>query len=599
MELRGGLMFYGIRAKVTQACLLLACGTLLVLGAFLLWFLKGYFLENLESNLLSKTKMVRIALSGPVIKGEETIDALAKQIGRESLVRVTVIGKDGRVLGDSLEDYTKMENHLSRPEVWAALNGETGISTYYDNVLQEEMLYIALPVKGPDGIAGAVRLAASNNQVQKDLNYLWRILGMAILLTGLFSVILSFRLAESLTKPLKEVNLAAKYIAVGNLQHRVYLHRNDEIGSLGQTINEMAATISDKVNEISSSRQRLVTILYHLVSGVIVLDSATKVQMANPAAVRFFGLTDAAVLGKYLLEVVRHPELNERVQAIAKGGNDGMLEISLIYPEERVLQVYLAVIPGGANKIAGVLLVMHDITAIRRLEQVRKDFVANVSHELKTPITSIKGFAETLLDGALEDTETARRFLEIIDREALRLSNLVDELLDLAHLEARKEILERQPVQIPELIREVLAEFEPRVTDGRLSFRTEYPQQQIPMVSGNRARLKQVLVNLVDNAVKYTPAGGEIVFGAQVENQGLKVWVKDTGEGIPAADVGRVFERFYRVDKGRSRRSGGTGLGLAIVKHIIENHGGRVGVESRLGSGSTFYFILPLEIKQA
>ncbi|MEW6661133.1 MAG: two-component system histidine kinase PnpS [Bacillota bacterium] len=589
-------MFYGIRAKVTQTYLLLACGTLLALGAFLLWLLKGYFLGNLENSLLFQTKIALTVLSGPVIegKGAGEIDDLANRLGKEAAVRVTVIGKDGTVLGDSMENYARMENHLSRPEVRAALTGETGISTRYSSTLQTEMLYIALPVRGPDGIAGAVRLAVPNTQVKQDLRHLWRLLGMATLMAGIFSVLLSFRLAASLTKPLKELSQAAKYIAIGNLHHRVYLHRNDEIGSLAHTINEMAATISDKVNEISSSRQRLATILHHLVSGVVVLDPTTKVQMANPAAVRFLGMAEAAMIGRHLLEVVRHPELNERVQAMAKGGKDGMLEIGLIHPEERVLQVYLAVIPGRENKIAGVLLVMHDITAIRRLEQVRKDFVANVSHELKTPITSIKGFVETLLDGALEDSATARRFLEIIDREAIRLSNLVDELLDLSQLEARKEITERQPVHIPELVGEVLAEFESRLADGILGVRVEYPQK-IPLVLGSRERLKQVLVNLVDNAVKYTPAGGEIVIGAQVENQGIKVWVKDSGEGIPAADVSRVFERFYRVDKGRSRRSGGTGLGLAIVKHIIENHGGQVGVESRLGSGSTFYFILPLE----
>jgi two-component system phosphate regulon sensor histidine kinase PhoR len=589
-------MFYGIRAKVTQTYLILACGTLLVLGVFLLWLLKGYFLANLENNLLTQTKIVQTVFSGPIIEGRGAgeINDLAGRLGKEAGLRVTVIGKDGNVLGDSIENYTMMENHLSSPEIRAALSGKTGISTRYNSALQTEMLYIALPVRGPDSIAGAVRLAVPNTQVKQDLNRLWHLLGIAVFVAGIFSVLLGLRLASSITNPLKEVSQAAKFIAIGNLHHRVRLRRNDEIGSLAQTINEMAATINDKVNEITSSRQRLATILHHLVSGVIVLDPGVKVQMANAAAIRFLGMTEKTMTGRHLLEVVRHPELNERVAAMAKGEEDGMLEISLIYPEERVLQVYLAVIPGGEKRIAGFLLVMHDITAIRRLEQIRKDFVANVSHELKTPITSIKGFAETLLDGTLEDPVTARRFLEIIDREAIRLSDLVDELLDLSRLEAMKEIPERQPVQIPDLVGEVLAEFEQRLAAGRLRFRVEFPQQQIPVVSGSRVRLKQVLVNLVDNAVKYTPAGGEISVGAQMENQVLKVWVKDSGEGIPAQDIGRVFERFYRVDKGRSRRSGGTGLGLAIVKHIIENHGGRVGVESRLGSGSTFFFFLPV-----
>jgi len=587
-------MFYGIRAKVTQTYLVLACGTLLLLGFFLLWMLKGFFLDNLESSLISQAKIARTALSGMIIEEKDTVDALINRIGKEAGVRVTVVRKDGTVLGDSMVHYGTMENLLSRPEVWAALNGETGIAARYYSGLQAEMLYVALPVEGPNGIVAAVRLAAPNTEASQDLNRLLQLLIIATLMTGFLSVFLSFRMAASLTKPLEEVSQAAKHIAVGNLRHRVYLHRNDEIGSLGQTINEMAATISDKVNEISSSRQRLATILHHLGSGVIVLDPAARVQMANSTAVRFFGLTETAMLGRHLLEVVRHLELNERVKAMARGGKDDMLEISLSHPVERVLQVYLAVIPGEGKMVAGVLLVMHDITAIRRLEQVRKDFVANVSHELKTPITSIKGFAETLLEGVPEDTATARCFLEIINREALRLSNLVDELLDLSQLEAKKEIIERQPVDILGMVEEVLSEFEQRLAEGMLSVRIVFPEQ-IPVVLGNKARLKQVLVNLVDNAVKYTPAGGEIVVGAQSEDQDLRVWIKDSGEGIPAMDVGRVFERFYRVDKGRSRRSGGTGLGLAIVKHIIENHGGRVGVESRLGSGSTFYFILPVE----
>ncbi|KKM09318.1 hypothetical protein SY88_19305 [Clostridiales bacterium PH28_bin88] len=587
-------MFKGIRAKVTFTYLVLACVSLVILGSFLQWLLEGYLLTNLQSSLLSQGQLA-VHVLAPYLEEEAGVggvDRIVDRLGQEAEVRVTLIRADGVVLGDSDEDAARMENHRDRPEVKEAMAGGTGTAYRLSSTLNTRMMYVAVPVNASGRVAGVVRLALPDTKVRADLGRMRNLLGLATLVAGLVSVVLSLRLASSLTAPLEEIGKAAKNIAAGNLRHRVHLRRRDEIGDLARTVNEMAATLGAKVSELSTSRQRLAAVLHHMVSGVIVLNHYGNVEMANPAAARFLGLPEAVMSRRHILEVLRHTGLYDRIRQVAASGGTGMVEVRLVHPEERVLQVHLATIPGEDPLAPGVLLVMHDISALRKLEQVRTDFVANVSHELKTPVTAIKGFTETLLDGALEDESTVRRFLGIIDKEATRLINLIKDLLDLSQLETRRVVGEKRPVALNEVAEEVLAELGAGLREGCMTVRMEFPPD-LPEVPADRERLRQVLANLVDNAIKYTPAGGEITMGGSLAGEEVQVWVKDTGIGIPAPDLDRVFERFYRVDKGRSRHSGGTGLGLSIVKHIVENHGGRVWVDSEPGRGSTFYFTLP------
>jgi two-component system phosphate regulon sensor histidine kinase PhoR len=427
------------------------------------------------------------------------------------------------------------------------------------------------------------------------LTVLW-VLSSAGYLSQTVAMVLGFFLALAvavamrrlISWPLSRVAETAGQMAEGDLSQTLRVYESDEMGKLAQSLNQMAQRLRATLSLVTEEKNRMQAILDSMADGVIAVDGETRVILINPVVEEAFGLNEEASLGKTVLEVVRDYDLDRLFREALDSGRPVKQELRILTPEPRLFRVHLTPMRGGQR---GVVALFRDITERRQLEKMRTEFVANASHELRTPLTSIRGFIEALQDGALEDPETARRFLAIIDEETKRLSELVDDLLQLASIEERRRSFRRQPVELASIIQRVSDTFATRVQQKGLRLRVDLPDD-LPPVLGDANLLSQVFHNLLDNAVKFSEKG-EIVVRARQENGGVAVEIADNGIGIAPEHLTRIFERFFRADKSRAASSGGTGLGLAIVKHIVEGHGGEVRVTSRLGEGSVFTVILP------
>jgi two-component system phosphate regulon sensor histidine kinase PhoR len=394
------------------------------------------------------------------------------------------------------------------------------------------------------------------------------------------------------TRPLYEIIEASREITRGNLDRRLRIHSGDEIGQLAQNINDLAGQLKNSISQVTEARNQFEAILKSMADGVIAVNQNGEVLFINPVVEEIFGTGGESAKGKNVLGVLRHYDAERFVQRVLKTGEPATLEIKAIGPQEKVFRLHATPLQSAQTGRGGAVILLRDITERKKLEEMRTEFVANVSHELRTPLTSLQGYLETLLGGAIDEPETARRFLEIMSKETERLTRLVDDLLHLSKIEGRRIAHRWQPVRLAECIDRVLAMFRPQARAKNITLNGEV-QPDLPYVQGDPDMLTQVLINLVDNAVKYTPAGGKVTVAAQTQGENVRVAVADTGPGIPPESLPRIFERFYRVDKARSRELGGIGVGLAIVKHIVNAHGGKTFVESTVGKGSTFSFVLP------
>ncbi|MHB1043672.1 MAG: two-component system histidine kinase PnpS [Eubacteriales bacterium] len=409
------------------------------------------------------------------------------------------------------------------------------------------------------------------------------------------SAVLAYILYNRLINPLEEMTSIAQDMARGNLDQEIRIFARDEIGDLARSINYMARQLKNNLDDVLAEKNRIQAILTSMADGVIALDSWGRVILINAVVEGMFGISLANCRGKNILRVVRNNELDSILNKALETEQAIQKQIRIVTPEPRYFRVHVTPLKGAGGERGGVVALLRDITERRKLEEMRSDFVANVSHELRTPLTSIRGFAETLLDGAMEDPELARSFLGIINTETERLTRLIDELLNLSRIESQESVLKIQLVEIGPLIENAVSVFQPRAAEKNLSIKVAGVPEKIPPIQADPDLLTQVLINLIDNAVSYTPPGGEITLLVSEEGGEMKVDVRDNGIGIPPESLTRLFERLYRVDKARSREQGGTGLGLSIVKHIVEAHGGAVQVSSKVGEGSTFSFTLPLD----
>jgi len=403
----------------------------------------------------------------------------------------------------------------------------------------------------------------------------------------------TYLVARRLLGPLSTMLPATRRIASGDLEQRLEVPADDELGLLARHLNEMVERLRSNIREISNERNKVRSILASLTDAVVAVDQVGRVILCNPAAEALLNKKVEEMEQKYLLEVIRNHELDRLAKDILEKGEPAEVEVRLFPTSPRLFRVHGAPIFGERGRIVGAVLSLRDITEIRRLEQVRSEFVANVSHELRTPLTSIRGFVETLLEGALADEKTSRRFLGIINNEAQRLQRLIEDLLTLSRVEHRSPEPVGVGASLPQAVARVLEVVGPLAEERGVALRTEIPSDLLHLRLPENF-LDQILLNLLDNAIKYTPEGGEVTVRAFREGSRARVEVQDTGIGIPPESLPRIFERFYRVDKARSRALGGTGLGLAIVKHMVEAYGGTVGVESQPGKGSTFHFTVPL-----
>jgi two-component system phosphate regulon sensor histidine kinase PhoR len=462
--------------------------------------------------------------------------------------------------------------------------------------LATPLLYVAVPVRDGGRPLGVVRLALPLSAVTQSYASLRRVMLAGGALALVIALGIGVFVAGRVTEPVVEMQSIARQMSGGNFLVRAPTRSTDEIGALGRSLNVLAGRLREKIQDLEQEQSKLTAILDAMVEGVIAVDGQAHILLMNERARTMFGLSGIRGEGKPFLEVIRNADLHEIFRTVHSGAEAGPLrrEVLITGPVTRTIGISAVRMPIAADG-PGVVLVLHDVTALRQLERVRTEFVANVSHELRTPLTAIRGYLETLLSGALDEPENARRFLEIVLRHSERLGRLLDDLTDLSNIELGKVTLRREAVKLDDVVGSVLAIIGPRAERARVRLEADTPAE-FPAVLADRDRLSQILINLVDNAVKYTPEGGSVTVTARAVGASMvEIAVVDTGVGIPPADLPRITERFYRVDKARSRELGGTGLGLAIVKHLVAAHGGALQIESVLERGTTARVTLPVE----
>ncbi len=565
------------------------------------WYVSGAVRELLIGRIGRELEARARVVQGEVEKllaadRLEEIDPLCKEVGRRSGTRVTVIRADGTVLGDSEHDPRRMESHTDRPEVRQALArpGESGRAIRHSGTLQKEMMYVAVAVPRAERIAAVVRTALFLTEIETWLREAYQKIALGALIAAGAATVATLLVSRSISRPLEEMRRGAERFAAGDLKVRFSPTSCDELAALSNALNHAAAQLDERIEAIVRSRNEREAISLSMAEGILALDMNSRVMSVNHSACRMLGIEAEGAVGRTIEEVIRNAELHALVTAALSASQ--LVEGDVVFRGrgERFLHARGTPYVDAAGKRIGAVVVLNDVTRVRRLERARRDFVANVSHELKTPITSIKGFVETLADGAIENREEAERFLGIIARHADRLASILDDLLALSRIEQDVECsdiaLER--VQIAAVLSSAVNSCEPKRADKGVSVETNCPAEL--EVDGIPQLLEQAVVNLLDNAIKHSPSGSTVRLEGRAQDREAVISVSDHGPGIAAEHLPRLFERFYRVDKGRSREQGGTGLGLAIVKHIAQAHRGSVEVRSEPGKGSTFTIRLPL-----
>lgn len=555
---------------------------------------RTYYYKSVEDKLLTTAKLIEQNLR----EDPENYEALCKKFGQIIEERVTVIGLDGTVLGDSEADIRGMENHSSRPEVIQALEKGSGKSVGVSGTLGSETLYIAIPLENRQAPLGVIRVALPLYDVaaiqQKVLYYTLLAVSFGILA----ALALGYRYLSTFTRPIVEMTVMASRIAGGRYDGRVQVKSKDEIGTLAATFNHMAKRMEHTVEELVHDKSKIEAILSSSVNGLIAVDTEGRVMFLNPNVEKILGIQGEESIGRSLFNLIKNKDA-ERILKDAVGAYECRTsEFVLDRPKKRIVKVITTPIKPKIrhSRIIGTLLIFQDVTTIHKLQKIRSDFVANVTHELKTPLTSIKGFVETLKEGALEDPDKRERFLEIIDIETERLERLIDDILLLSEIESINPYLQTdESVNVQEVIEdEILSMFVSKAAKKNISIETQFADN-LPRLNISRDRFKQMLINLVDNAIKFTDKYGNVKILICANDHAMVIKVKDNGIGIPKEHQERIFERFYRGNKGRHNGKEGTGLGLAIVKHIVLSVKGTVEVDSRPGEGTMVSIMIPLK----
>lgn len=550
----------------------------LVLVTSLFIFIGNKEYENsVKSNLKENNQFIIDTLTSGNIKDA---DAFIQNSFKASGIRVTYIDKNGNVLMDSEADKETMSNHNNRQEVIDARKNNTGYSIRYSNTIKKRMLYFATEF----GDGYIIRSSMPMESLYSFENIYIKYFLVVVLVVFIIAIILCLRLTHNIIQPIKELQNTTYDISSGKLDKRVNISSKDEIGELGKTFNSMADKLQKTLMDLIDKQDKLEAILKSMESGVIAVDNNYRVIMINPYAEKIFGISKN-IIGLNLLDSIRDFEFED----ILKNSNEDFNEMKILWPKERILRIRKADIITEGKHI-GTVAVIQDITDIRRLENMRSEFVANVSHELKTPLTSIKGFAETLK--YVDDNDKKEKFLDIINDEAERLTRLINDILTLSDIENNSDI-GHEEVSVKKCIEDICTLMKHAADAKNISLSSEIEKDAV--LIGSEDKIKQMLLNLVDNAIKYSEPGGKVLVKEFIKDNQCIIWVKDTGIGIPENHMARLFERFYRVDKARSREKGGTGLGLAIVKHIVLALKGTVEVESEPGKGSTFKINIPIK----
>ena len=580
--------------KLYPPFLLIVLIPLLAVSWYADFSMRRFFLDQTSANLEARANLLKDQMTGYLqAEAWKNIDLLCKRAGKSAEMRITVMQLSGKVLGDSEANPNLMENHSDRPEFVKAMSGETGVFTRYSYTLRESMMYLAVPLLDGEKHIGVLRVSVSISAIDRKLEGIHRHISLGGIAVALLATGASLLLSRRVSRPLEIIREGAQYFASGQLSYRLPVFASKETALLAKTMNDMAASLDERMQIIIGQRNELEAILSSMIEGVIALDLKETIISINNAAARMFCRKHSELINRSVQEAIRNPNFHRFVRLAFRDETRREEDLFFYISGEAVLEARSSALTNARGERTGILIVLNDVTRLRRLENMRKDFAANVSHEIKTPLTAIKGFVETLKTGALNHPEESVRFLGIIEKHTNRLNAIIDDLMKLSLIEQKtdkKEILleNRQLLPIMQSARQVCQS----MADEK-AIQIILSCEETLSINLNAALMEQAFVNLLDNAVKYSRTGGSIEIEVQQSDIELSVSFRDHGIGIAAEHLPRLFERFYRADPSRSRKLGGTGLGLAIVKHIVNAHAGKITVESSPGKGSEFVIHIP------
>ena len=583
-------MTLGFRAKVFIASLAVAATALVLATIIIAWQLRREEHAVIEQRLTDQALLIAELLSrNPATYSSSTLDDEADRLAQVVGGRVTLIASDGRVVGDSTlegDALATIENHLQRPEIQIARDGGIGVLERYSTTVDGDLLYAAARASHPD--VAYVRVALPLPAVAQQLRRVGTGALAAFGLAAPVAIGLAWLFSMFLSRRVERIATVARRYSEGDLRRPAHDYGADELGAVARVLDSSVQELGKRIEELSRDRARMEAILSGMVEGVLLVDRQGRLQLVNRAAQDMLHV-DASATGRPYLEVIRHPDIGAQLAGALRGQTVDSRELALLRDPGRTFVARAAAVASGGG--GGAVLVLHDITDLRRADQIRRDFVANVSHELRTPLTAIRGYVEALLDEE-PDEETTRRFLEIIARHSTRMERLVKDLLRLARLDARQEVLEIASCDTRQIFEAIVADLAPAIDAKHQQVSIDVAKDACNL-HADPAKLHDVVRNLMENAVNYSPDEADIRLAASRRNRSVVITVADSGPGIPPEDLTRVFERFYRVDKSRSR-PGGTGLGLAIVKHLVELHGGKAAAENRPSGGAMFTITIPI-----
>ncbi len=553
--------------------------------------------EEVEKNLTSQIETEMMSYAKIIdLSPREKITEQIGEMANISNCRVTLIDARGKVFADSEKDVTQMENHSNRPEVQEARLKGSGKSVRFSSSLNIDMLYVAVTIRNGEKINGYVRLARPLHDVQKVIQKMYEsILGasaIAVIVSLLIALFISYRLAE----PIRAMERFTEKLRQGEPVGAILLNTADETKKLADNINFLVEELKDKIRIANEEKSKLMTALTSMTEGVLIINAQGLIEFVSPVLGDMLSVRYEDVFGKTLMEAFRSAELQKILTEFKRTGENITREITLDMAEAVILNVSVSAVHGYPQEDK-TMIVFHDVTRLKKLEKVKEDFVANVTHEIRTPLTAIIGYLETIKNGAIGNIDETKKFVDIILNQAERLNRLVEDLLTLSHIELKELKFNFENVSINAAITNVISLVEAKAKEKKITIHNNV-RENFPMIRADKDKLTQIFVNILDNAVKFTPESGRITIVAKEADAYTAVSISDTGIGVPRDEIQRLGERFYRVDRSRSRDLGGTGLGLSIVKHLMIAHGGRMEIESELGRGTTVFLLFPLAKKE-